>query len=376
MDKPKLQEIPLNKLTVNFKLNARESDDYDVDEMIGQIKAAGRIVDPLHVRKSDLAPYRGNRRTLAAQQIMADPNTSDELRANLQKLKCYVYDGLTPDEEIALIYDHSVKGLSRAEIVKAVWRLNKLMWSKTDICRQLYFLLAEYTGKKDKAAKAARLSGRERDAFLAKWLHGTLDQYLLAVYQMPEYIRDQFILQEKAVQGLLKDDQILEIKGRLNRKVVAILSGLQKADSEAGNWTDEGGPLFDAEIDRLKADKATVSKKVPTATELKKAANGYQDYGMRLALRYASGDVTDMDVAKHQLGQRDDEGYRRRKVVEEIAESLPDVKDETMAEILTAIVESDVEAVVECLGTITGTKMVPEESAEVETEVETEEAAV
>lgn len=276
MKKHKLTKVPASELVVDRKVNFRE--DYDVPSMIEDIRHAGAVLEPLHVRKEDNVVLKGNRRTSAVQALLADPKLPSDLRDAIEKLDVIYYEGLDEKELTEIVLDHgSQKPLSRVECVQACWRLQKQMYSETEIITLLYHTLARFTGNTQKMYEAGNIpEGPARTEFLKKWLHGTVGNYILAAGTMGELVREQFILTERAQDRKLTDDEKKLVKFTTSRDRINKLASAKKKDKEGAGWSNtDGGVEFNAKIAEFIAEdngSAPTPARKPTSTDMEKTA--------------------------------------------------------------------------------------------------------
>lgn len=273
----KIVKVPATDLVVNRSVNFRE--DYDVPSMIEEIRHAGQVLEPLHVRKEDNTVLKGNRRTSAVQALLKDPKLPSDLRDAIEKLDVIFYEGLTDAETTEIVLDHgSQKPLSRVECVLACWRLQKQMYSETDVITLLYHTLARFTGNTQKMYEAGNIpEGPARTEFLKKWLHGTVGNYILAAGQMGEIVRDQFILTERSQDRKLTDDEKKLVKFSTSRDRINKLASAKKKDKEGAGWSNtDGGVEFNAKIAEFIAEdngSTPTPARKPTAGDMEKTAD-------------------------------------------------------------------------------------------------------
>lgn len=338
MKRESLKKVSANELTVNRSVNYR--DDYDIPAMREEIRQQGRILEPVHVRKDDKVVLKGNRRIAAAQEELADPTCPAELRKALEAIDVFYYSDLTERETTELVLDHgSQKPLSRVETVKAVWRLVRQMYSERDIITLMYQQLARYTGNTKKAYEAQHLPvGQGREEFLAKWLHGTVGNFLMAVGQMGEFVKEQFILTETKLDRALTKDETEKVKFDVKRDRVTQLTGAKKKDKEGAGWNPEaGGELFNALIEKFidedKNGKPSTNRKV-TAEQMEQTADSMHS-GMRLAFLQCAGKLPESEKSK--LDTLDTEYHRRDKIMDALTVDVDRVNNEEVKSLIRAI---------------------------------------
>jgi hypothetical protein len=330
MNKATKKTVSINDLVVDLDLNNREVDNYDLPSMCEQIVAIGRIVVPLIVKfdkpKNKYIVLRGNRRTLAAQQLVADPNTSQEIVTNLSKVEVMVYEDLTPAEELAMVFDHgSEKPICRTEVVKSVWRLSKSFLSEGEIINMLYFALAKYSGNEKKLNEVPS-EKVARSKFLKSWLHGTVGNYILSAAGMGDFVQEQFILTHRKEDKLITKEEETRLVMKTSRDRITQLSAAKTADSDANKggkgWTAPeynsekvltgGGENFNALIEKFKEEDSTgitAKNTRPSVKDLNEKANVYKSIAIKTALAIAAGQdvaengkkLVEMDAAVHAL---------------------------------------------------------------------------
>lgn len=328
MKKHGIKKVPALDLKVDRSVNFRE--DYDVVSMIEDIRHAGCVLEPLHVRLEDKVVLKGNRRTSAVHALLADPKLPSDLRAAIEKLDVIYYEGLDERELTEIVLDHgSQKPLSRVETVQACWRLQKQMYSEAEIIILLYHLLARFTGNVQKAHEAGNLpEGPARIEFLKKWLHGTVGNYILAAGTMGEFVREQFILTERAQDRKLTDDEKKLVKFETSRDRINKLASAKKKDKDKGGkgWsTTEGGEEFNKLIQEFIAlDNGSVAppQRKPTAADMTKTAESMKSDLAKAYLHCAGslpdGQRIDIDALDTELYRLDQIKKAVRPVIERI----------------------------------------------------------
>lgn len=301
MKRTTLKKWKLADLKVNRTLNFRKN--YDLPSMIEQIAQEGRILEPCHVEDNGDV-LKGNRRISAAQIIVADPKSPQELVDTLKQVDVFVYSELTDRERTELILDHgSQKSLGYEEIVEAIWRLQHEGFSGREIMVLMYQLLAKYTGKPQKAVEAERLEpGTARDEFLGDWLNGTLNNKILNAGRMGGRIKRQFILAEIAKDRALTDAEKKEVEFEINIKRIGKLRTAINADEEAGTWDmiEMTGPKFEAQIAEFKKeDKEPPARGASFSKEqMKETAATMQNPGVKAIFLKCAGLLPEADKGK------------------------------------------------------------------------------
>lgn len=247
--KHNIKKVDATTLVVDKSVNFRE--DYDVPSMIEEIRHAGRVLEPVHVRMEDNVVLKGNRRVSAVQALLSDPKLPADLQKEIAKLDVIFYEGLDSTEITEIVLDHgSQKPLTRVEVVLACWRLQKQMYSEDQVITLLYHTLARYTGNPQKAYEASQIpEGPARKEFLKKWLHGTVGNYILSAGTMGELVKEQFILTDRAMDRSLTEDEKKQVKFLTSRDRINKLASAKKKDKEGAGWdTANGGVEFNAKI--------------------------------------------------------------------------------------------------------------------------------
>lgn len=340
-----LRSVDALKLVVDTRVNFREVDGYDVPSMIEEIKLAGKVVEPIHVREEDNVVLRGNRRVRAVQTMLADTNLNADLRKKIEKLEAFLYTGLDEKSTTELVLDHgSQKPLSRVEVIKACWRLSKLMYSEAEIIILLFQQLAKFTGNLRKAHEAAQLpAGEQREKFLKTWLHGTVGNFILPAARMGDLVREQYLLTETQKDRNLTDAEKARIQFNLDRKRVQDLVKAKKEDEEKDGWSaDAGGAAFNEAIQRfIKEDKPSSgsgsgsgNKNRPSIEQVTQSADAMQS-GMGLAMKMAVGKLSDADKGK--IEQLDAEYHRRDKLFALLTAIEPKVVNAEVKALIVAI---------------------------------------
>lgn len=295
MNKPTKKTMSIMDIVVDFDLNIRKPNNYDIASMVEQIRVANRILTPIFIRGEDNKALRGNRRTLAGQQIFMDKTSSQELIDSLKKVDVLVYTGLTPGEELALILDQGgEKPIARSEILSAVWRMSKNFFSETEIILQMYFVLARYTGREKKLLEVNAITrDADRKKALHDWFHGSVGNYMLKALTMGDFVVDQMMLTHLAEDGLLLPDQ--RVTAKMSRDRIGELSKAKTYDEKEGQgWVYEtGGETFNAKLEQYKAQDAgteTKEKKSrPSVKELTDKASIFKSPLIRKAFLLAAG---------------------------------------------------------------------------------------
>jgi hypothetical protein len=347
-----MQKVSALTLKCDPTVNVRE--DYDVESMIEDIRVAGKVLEPLHVKKETNVVLRGNRRLVAVQKMLSDPQLPADLRASISDLDVFYYEGLTDRETTEMVVDHgSQKPLSRVETVHTIWRLQRQMYSEREIITLMYHLLARYTGNARKAYEAQNLpAGEAREKFLQTWLHGTVGNFVMAVGQMGETVKEQFILSERKLDRNLTDDEKKLLKFEVSRGRVTELSKAKKKDKDTPQgWTPQaGGVEFNALIEKyIKEDaspKASTKERF-SADQMKDTADAMQSKGMQLAFLKCAGALPDGERAK--LDILDTEYHRRDKVLAALTVAQDKLANPEVTALVKAILSGTDQEVVKAL---------------------------
>lgn len=353
MQKPIRKSLPITALTVDLNLNFRDKDNirlsYDLDHMDEDILRLGRIVDPIHVeQKGDgkdaiYIVLRGNRRTLSGQRLMLKPDLPSDTKEALGKVDVVVYKDLTDTERLELIADHgSQKPITRSEVVTAVWRLDRQLFSEIQIANLLYFTLAKFTGNEKKLLEIPT-DPKQRIEFLRKWLHGTLGNFILAAARMGDYVRSQFVLTHKDEDKLLPEGTKIEMRTTRDR-IQQLSQSITKDKSRDGKgWSVErGGETFNTLLEKFKAeDNGSQEREKKTklsSKELEQRASRYFSAGIRRAFSIAAGDTSD-DMKN--IADDDNRYARMEKVDALLVQYGQGVKDENVKKFIGVILHAD-----------------------------------
>lgn len=190
-----------------------EKDTLDLPSMkAGLVEMVG-VQEPIlvSVRKvlqgEEMVPLRGNRRTYAGQELLADPTISAELREALTKrTPMILLHGLTPEQERELIQDQTQKPFLRSEVLKHVFALRSQKWTFERIVLMMWETMGRYTGSAKKVAEVRELTDpnakREK---IKTWLRGTVDNYMIWGYDLGEFVRTQMLRSEMKLDGVLPE---------------------------------------------------------------------------------------------------------------------------------------------------------------------------
>lgn len=291
---------PMKKIAlVDLKLNPdnpRSVEELDVQSMIDSILSKGSITDPLHVEFETGFVLRGNRRFSAAKELVARPNCPADIKEKLTKLQVIYYEGLNEKERLELIHDHGdTKPLGRVDTVKAVWSLQKQMFTFSQIINTMFHLLARFTGNTGKAYEAQKLpAGGGRSEFLIKWFKGTVQDYLLTAGTLSQTLKEQLLLTEKDKDRPLSDEDKKKVLFWVNREVVQRLKKAMNKDKESPEGWDSfvGGKEYNMEWEKLCQEyihgKAPSEVPAPTKKQMEAFGDGLRS-PIKLAYRHCAG---------------------------------------------------------------------------------------
>ncbi len=326
--------VKISNLVVDFNLNVRDKDKYDVPAMKDDIIRMGRITDPLTVMEclsGELKVLKGNRRALAGQELDADPALPNNLKEALQKVDVHIYkeSDLTTEDITKLIIDQGgQKPLAKVEVLKTVWRLARQFFSEKQIGQMLYFPLADYSDNRRKLAEMPKDKiGREK--FLVTWFRGTLSGYMLSVLRMPMFVQEVFIHFHELMDRKPKEGEKCLVK--MTRPRVVELSKAKSKDEEEKKWDFEnGGPNFLQVWEKYKKEDAgeitAEEKKRWSLADTKQKADNFKSDIVRKSLLATTGEE------QRDLVDLDDEVFRLNNVKKVLAEKWDGIKDVNVKE--------------------------------------------
>lgn len=362
MAKTTTKNVSVETLIVDIKTNVRLESNYEIPAMMQAIIDSGRINDPIHARLIDNVVLKGNRRTWAGQNLLADPNTPQELAATLKKTTVVFHDVVPGSlEELNIILDDGgVKTLCKTETLLAVWRMDKQFLSAAQIGMSMFMSLARYTGNMKKAHEAAAIANlKDRQAYITKWFHGTLGNYMLAVSKMGDYLRQQMVQTHLSEDNLLPVGEKVELRVTRDR-VTQLSAAKSKDDLKNGGkgWSVvDGGENFNALIEKFKLEdlgqdtgEETAGKR-PSIKDLRARAEVYKSPAISNALLVAAGD---QDKARA-LVDLDDRLYRMDMVMETLTKRADEIADPKVKALVKAIIGTCPAGEVElCLNALVG----------------------
>jgi hypothetical protein len=288
-------------------------DTYSLGLMIDQILAKGRIVEPIHINGKTNKVLRGFRRLSAAAKIVANDAYPQDVRDAMLKIPCVTYNDLTDNEELEIIHDKGTsKEIGRAELIRSVWRMVAGGYSPTDIGMHLMHSLAKYTGKTAKLNQLPDDPG-ERAKRVKSWFIGTLNQYMIAAYNLGPRVQRAVLLTELGNDGLLPKDaqgnptvtpEFVTKRTRIGELVTA-----KKQDIDRGQWDAPKftGPAFEELIAKfIREDTGTATEadqdaEVLSNTKLEEAKNNARSNVAKAAFSRSQGnkvpEFADLDSA-------------------------------------------------------------------------------
>lgn len=272
-------------------------DTYDLPSMRIQLVDGGGIQEPIWVSvrsNKDHIVIRGNRRTLAGQELLADGTISTELRAALtERTPMILLTGLTLEQERELVNDQTQKEFLRSEVVRNVFELRRNKWDFARIATMHWERLGKFTENSQKVREIRAIEdvGVQRAA-IQKWLRGSLDNYLIWGYDLGTLVQKCILLSVMDADGLLgKNDERPYFNSEKNsQKRIAALRAAKKADGTKfnGQILVEGSE-FKKVMDQFHAeDYGTTTKpevpagpKMMTRKELEGIAESFQSQAVR-----------------------------------------------------------------------------------------------
>lgn len=280
--KPVFKHLKITDLAVDPQLNIRfragtESygvkitrDTYDLSTLETQIIDAGQIFEPIVVSKQKDNSYkvlRGNRRTLAGQNVYNAGTTTVNLKNALDKVPCQVYSDLTPAEEKEMVLDQNSKPFLRSELIKFVWSMQAEGKSFPMIAAMTYETFGRLNGKSgaDKLTEMAAIppaDHEKRRSVLLSWLRGSLDMTIMAAYNLGVRVQKAMLLSEMKRDGLVNEtDEQPEFDAAKNGQ--ARMTALRKAKELDSDWNAHtGGANFNAKIEEFIKEDKTGTKAV------------------------------------------------------------------------------------------------------------------
>lgn len=253
-----------------------ERDTLDIPSMKAQVVEMVGIQEPIlvSVRKTatgeEMVPLRGNRRTYAGQELLADDTISAELRAALTKqTPMILLHGLTSEQERELIQDQTQKPFLRSELLKHVFALRANKKSFEYIAMQMWEAIGRFSGNAKKIAEVRELTDptakREK---IKTWLRGTLDNYMIWGYDLGDFVRKAMLLSEMKLDGVLPEnsEKPYFYTTKDGQKRIAALKKAREADGTKWNGTiPQEGSEFKKKLDEFHAADFGTTVVTPTA---------------------------------------------------------------------------------------------------------------
>lgn len=331
-----IKKVDASTLIVDRNVNFRV--DYDVPSMMEDIRQAGRVLEPIWVRKEDNVVLKGNRRVTAVHELLRDKTLPSDLKEAISQLEVLYYEGLSDRELTEIVLDHgSQKPLSRAETILAIWRLQKQMYTEREIITLMYHQLSRFTGQTRKAYEAQSMpSGQGREEFLRKWLHGTVGNYLMAAGQMGDRVKDQLILSETSLDRALTKEETEKVEFKVTRDRVNKLGTAKKEDKESPEgWNNlDGGKNFNALIEKFKAEDAGTETPRAARPTPKQMADSADQFKSRLSVAYRHCAGTISDSEKNQIDALDTELFRQERIAAIARNNLDRIETEEIRELV------------------------------------------
>jgi hypothetical protein len=236
-----------------------EKDTLDIPSMKAQIVEMVGIQEPIlvSVRKGgEMVPLRGNRRTYAGQELLADATIGSDLREALTKhTPAILLHGLTTEQERELIQDQTQKPFLRSELLKHVFALRASKWTFDRIAMVMWEALGRFSGNAKKIAEVRDLTDpnakREK---IKTWLRGTLDNYMIWGYDLGEFVRKTMLLSEMKLDGVLPEtaEKPYFLTTKDGQKRIAALKKAKEADGSKWNGTlPQEGSEFKKKLDEF-----------------------------------------------------------------------------------------------------------------------------
>jgi len=361
-----VREIPLDKLILN-KDNIRfmggtmvdgvkVPDTYNLAIMKDAITQEGGIPGEITVEEmadGSFVVLAGNRRTRAAQEMIAQGVVTLELAEKLKKVRCKVYKDLNEHQRRDLVNDQRNQRYMRSEMTALIWKFQRAGYSYPEIAKHLYPQLTAYTAGGTRIIVEVNniTDEKAREARICLWLKGTVDNVTLACGKMGPRVRKALLLTDLAIDGISpvigvdeKGANVYEVaefapsQGRCNE-----LRKAMKADG--ANWTpDHGGTEFNAAIAKfIREDKGIDENGNVVAEGPKRAsADAITDQIGRTKSK-AGKSALQFALGKKDIGNADydDEAYRLEQICNTLVKLRDGVKNETVKEFLQIVLAGD-----------------------------------
>lgn len=309
---------PDANLNIRFRKGASffgvtsDTDSLDIPSMRQGIVDGNGILEPLLVSvrpDGGKIPLRGNRRTYAGLELVADPTCPTELFENLTKrTPMILLNGLTTEQEKELINDQTQKQFLRSEVVRHIFELRKNKWSFDRIALLYWETLGKFTGNHKKISEVRDLTDpTAKRAKITQWLRGTLDNYLIWGYDLGAFVQKCIML------SVMKSDGIIAANGETayfnteknSQKRIAELKKAAQADGSKHNaYIPQDGSEFKRTLDKFHAeDFGTIAPKAPkgpkmmSRTEIEGIQGSFQSNVIRqMLVRILGGEAQDLST--------------------------------------------------------------------------------
>lgn len=318
-------------------------DTLDLATMEHQVYELGGIQKPIVVSvRSDgkKVTLQGNRRTLTGQRIVRDPNAPQDLvKALTERTPMILMYGLTPAQEMDLVYDQDQKDFLRSELVRHIFAQCEMGYSYDEILKRNWQPVGKLFGGakkfKEKLEKPY-LNEKDRMADIKNWLNIHLRYYLVNGYNMGPYVQKQILLSEMKLDGILSKDinpYFNTTKNSSNR--IKALDKAREMDGRAWNGVmPVEGSEFKKVLDAFheedygppKPDKPG-PKRMMARTEVESLAKSFHSRTVTAVFERILGNEV------HDLSRRDNFAAVQETKLSIVEEMLPHLKPE-MAVIL------------------------------------------
>jgi hypothetical protein len=217
-----------------------KKDSYDIPGMRQQLIDGFGVREAITVsvrKDGTMVPLRGNRRTIAGQELVNDPTTPEPLRKQLvTQTPMLLLTGLTDAQERELVNDQTTKDFLHSEVVRYIFSLRRQHWSYERIALLLWETMGKFSGSKKKVAEIREIAdpGLKREK-IKSWLRGTLDCYLIWGYDLGQFTQKQILLTEMAMDGLITEEMEKPYVKSLNQKRIAELKKAKELDGTKWN---------------------------------------------------------------------------------------------------------------------------------------------
>lgn len=300
-----------------------EKDTYDLPGMKAGVVEMVGIQEPIlvSVRKvgdaEEMVPLRGNRRTYAGQELLADSTISAELRHALtQKTPMILLYGLTREQERELIQDQTQKPFLRSEVIKHIFALRQNKWTFDRIAMAMWETLGRFSGNHKKLAEVRDIQDPAAKAAKVKtWLRGTLDNYIIWGYDLGEFVRKCILLSEMKLDGSLPDtaEKPYFLTTKDGQKRIAELKKAKEADGTKWNGViPVEGSEFKKCLDKFHAADYGTKPAVTTAAgpkmmqrkDLEGIKESFSSRAVKAMIeRVLGNEVADLSTADEYAGQ-------------------------------------------------------------------------